>query len=137
MKSYKINYHRLQNLFQIKYYIVVIIIVCLLTFLIIISCFINVYQISSFYGIYNDNVLKIKINNKLSDILKNNQYIEYNNQKTTYKILQFGEYEIINNEIYQEVDMTIDGNFVNNEVGLVKFYYNKQKIIEYILELFK
>lgn len=137
MKYFKINYNKLQNLSQIKYYIVVLIILMLLVLLIIISCFVSVYQNVSFYGVYNENVLKIKINNKLSDTLKNNQYIEFNGKKTTYKILNFREYEIIDNEIYQYVDLIIDGNFYNNEVGLVILRYDKKKIINYILKLFK
>jgi len=137
MKCFKVNYNKLQNMHQIKYFVVIISILLLLIVLIILSCFINAYQSVSFYGIYNDNILKIKINNKLSDTLKNNQYIEFNEHKTKYKMIDFGEYEIIDNEIYQEVDLFVDNYFIDNEVGIVKLRYNKQKIINYIFELFK
>jgi len=137
MEYFRINYNKLQNLSQKKYYIVIIIVFLSLLLLISISCVIDTYEKFSVYGVYNNNILKIKINNKLSDTLKNNQYIKFNEQKTTYKILSFGEYEIIDNEIYQEVNLAIDDNFINNEVGLVELYYDKKKIIKYILELFK
>lgn len=140
MKYFRINYDRLKNLEQINFYKIIIIIVINLIILLIVACNLSVYHKISFYGIYNDNILIIKINNKLSDIIKNNQYIKFNNKKTKYEIDTlngFGEYEIIDNEIYQIINLKVDTKFNNNEVGLVELYYNKQKIIKYIFESFK
>ena len=137
MEYFKINYDRLQNLHQIKYYKIIIIVLCLLSILVILGCFINISKKISFYGVYKDNVLKIQINSELSDILKNQKHIEFNDTKTAYKILRYGEYEIVDNKIYQEVDLAIEKNFSNNEVGLVELYYDKQTIIKYVFELFK
>lgn len=137
MEYFKINYHRLQNLSQVSFYKIIFVFLSSLALLLILSCFIGAYHKISFPGIYNDNILRIKVNNKLSDKLKKNQYIEFNNKKTSYKIVEFGEYEIIDEEIYQEIALTIDETFIDNEVGIVELYYDKEKIIKHILELFK
>lgn len=137
MKYFKVNYYKLQNLSQVNYCIIVIIIIFIFFILLLIASFTFVSNKTSFYGIYYDNILKIKINNKLSDTLKDNQYIIFNDKKTKYEILEYGAYEIINNEIYQEVSLTIEEDFINNEVGLVELYYDKKRVIKYIFELFK
>lgn len=137
MEYFKINYHRLQNLSQVSFYKIIFVFLSSLALLLILSCFISAYHKISFPGFYNDNILRIKVNNKLSDKLKENQYIEFNNKKTSYKIVEFGEYEIIDEEIYQEIALTIDETFIDNEVGIVELYYDKEKIIKHILELFK
>lgn len=137
MEYFKINYNKLQNLHQIKFYIVIIIIIVILMFLIVTACFMSTTKKISLYGYYNEGVLKVKINNKLSDILKNNKTLEFNNHKISYKELSYGEYEILENEIYQEVDIAIEKKFLNNEIGTVEIHYDKQKVIKYIFDLFK
>lgn len=140
MKYFRINYERLRNLEQINFYKIIIIIIISLIFLVIVACNVSIYHKISFYGIYSDNILTIKINNKLSDTIKKGQYIKFNGVKTKYKIdtlTGYGEYEIIDNEIYQVINLKVDTEFYNNEVGLVELYYNKQKIIKYIFESFK
>lgn len=137
MEYFKINYYKLQNLSQLNFYKIIIFIILNLLILLIMGYFMSTYDKVSFSAIYNNNILTIKINNKLSDTLKNNKYIVFNDVKTKYKILEYGEYEIIGNEIYQEVNLSVDKEFINNEVGIVELYYDKQKIIKYIFELFK
>lgn len=137
MEYFKINYDRLENLKQKKFYIFVMLIVIILLTLLIIACFIKIPSKVKFSGIYYDNILTIKINTKLSDDLKNNKYIIFNDQKTKYKIESYQETEIIDNEIYQEINLTIEKKFKNNEVGIVELHYDKQKLIEYIFDLFK
>jgi len=137
MNNFKVNYYKLQNLYQIKYYKFIILIFILLSMLIFISCFMTTYHKVSFPGIFNNGILNIKINKKLSDILKNKHNLKFNNKKTTYEILSYGDYEIVDNEIYQEVSLAIEEKFINNEVGIVELYYDKEKVVEYILKLFK
>jgi len=137
MEYFKINYYRLKNINQIKFFQIVFVLIIIFIILIILSFNKNIQSKVSFSGIYNDNILKIKINNKLSDILNDNEYIVFNNVKTTYGILDYGEYEIIDNEIYQIVNLTVDEKYKDNEVGIVELYYNKQKIFDFILDLFK
>lgn len=137
MEYFKINYYKLQNLSQLNFYKIIIFIILNILILLIVGCFISIYNKASFSAIYNNNILTIKINNKLSDTLKNNKYIVFNDVKTGYEILEYGEYEIIGNEIYQKVNLSVDKEFINNEVGIVELYYNKQRIIKYIFELFK
>lgn len=137
MDYFRINYNRLENLKQINFYKVISAIILSLTILVVLACFIKISNKETFSGIYQEGKLTIKINTKLSDTLKNNKYVFFNDEKVRYKVQSFGEIEIIDNEIYQEATLTIDKKFVNNEVGLVELYYDKQKLIKYIFELFK
>ena len=137
MDYFRINYKKLENLHQIHYFVFVGIIFILFTILLLISYFKYTYKLETFYGMYSDNVLKFKINTKLSDILKNNKKIIFNDKEVSYKLVSFEDYEIIDNEVYQTVKLELDGWFLNNEVGLIKLYYDKQKIITYIFDLFK
>lgn len=137
MKYFNVNYDKLRNLRQIKLNHFFIIFV--LSFLILIVISINTYKLKiiTLYGIYNDNILTIKINKKLSDIFKNCEYIEFNNEKINYELFEYGNYEIIDNEIYQELKITVDETFLNNDIGIVKIHYDKKRLIMYILDLFK
>ena len=137
MEYFKINYNKLQNLHQLKYFIVITIILVLFILLLILSFLKSIYKVETLVGIYTDNILKIKINITFSDTLKNNKYITFNDKKTKYEIIGFEDYEIIDNEVYQIVDLKVDGDFYQNEVGIVKLYYDREKIITYVLDLFK
>jgi len=122
---------------EIKYYKFIIFIIIISIVLIIVSLFTYTSKQISFYGIYNDKNIHIKFNTKLSDKIKNNEYLKFNNIKTKYSILEFGDYEIIDNEIYQNIILTVDNDFINNEVGLIELSYDNEKTINYILDLFK
>lgn len=137
MKYFKINYCKLQNLTQINYYLVVFVIIILMFILLLVASLTTISIKEDFYGIYVDNVLNIKINVKLSDKFKSKEHIIFNNKKTKYKVVEFNEFEIVNNEIYQNITLTLDEEFKNNEVGLVELYYDKKSILKYIFELFK
>lgn len=137
MNYFKINYEKLQNLNQKRFYILIIFIIFIFILIILICHFVNVNQKLAFYGICNDNTLTLKINNKLSDTLKNNSYLNFNKRKIKYKILNYGRYEIIDNEIFQEINLTIENEVINNEVGKVEINYNKEKLIKFIFDLFK
>ena len=137
MDYYKINYKKLENMYQIKYYIFIIVVIILIFCLLIISYFTYAYKEETFYGIYNDNILSFKINNKLSDLFKEQNIVSFNNKVINYKIVGFSDYEIIDNEIYEKIELEVDKEFYQNEFGKVKIYFDKKRIIFHILELFK
>jgi len=137
MSYFKINYDKLKNLNQTKYHIFIGILISIILLIILISFFININKKITLYGICNDNILTLKINSKLSDNFKNNSHIKFNNKKLKYTILNYGKYEIIDNEIYQEINLTIENKLIDNEVGKVELYYNKEKLIKFIFKLFK
>ena len=130
MDYFKINYNKLENLRQINYYKFIIGMLIIIFVLFILGLKINTYHKLQTYGIYSNNSLQIKIESRLSDEMKNSEYIVFNDKKTKLK-------EIINNNIYQEITIIMDEKFYNNEIGLVEFYYGKESIFNYILDLFK
>ena len=137
MDYFKINYNKLENLRQINYYKFIIGMLIIIFVLFILGLKINTYHKLQTYGIYSNNSLQIKIESRLSDEMKNSEYIVFNDKKTKFKIFEYGNYEIINNNIYQEITIIMDEKFYNNEIGLVEFYYGKESIFNYILDLFK
>jgi hypothetical protein len=137
MDYYKINYKKLENIHQIRYSFFIGVFILIITIIVILSFINYAYDIEEFYGIYNDNILTFKINTKLSDKLKKENILSFNNKEVNYKILEFKDYEIINNEIYEIVELKIDGDFYQNEVGIIKIYFDKKRIIFHILDLFK
>ncbi len=137
MDYYQINYKKLENIHQIRYSFFIGVFILIITIIVILSFINYAYDIEEFYGIYNDNILTFKINTKLSDKLKKENILSFNNKEVNYKILEFKDYEIINNEIYEIVELKIDGDFYQNEVGIIKIYFDKKRIIFHILDLFK
>lgn len=137
MDYFRINYNKLENLKQINFYKVIILILCIFILLIFLSSNIKTSKSYEVYGIYKDNILTIKLNVKLSDKIKSNEYIIFNNKKTNFKINNYGEFEIINNEIYQELKLILDEKFYDNEVGVAILHYDKKSIFKHILDLFK
>lgn len=137
MDYYQINYKKLENIHQIRYSFFIGVFILIITIIVILSFINYAYDIEEFYGIYNDNILTFKINTELSDKLKKENILSFNNKEVNYKILEFKDYEIINNEIYEIVELKIDGDFYQNEVGIIKIYFDKKRIIFHILDLFK
>lgn len=137
MDYFKVNYHRLANLNQIKYFYFVIFVLILIFVIIFFSFKIRVSKVLNSYGIYHDGVLTIKIQNKLSDIIINNNMLSFDNKDTKYLIQDFGDYEIINDDIYQEINLIVDEKFYENEIGVVKVRYEERRIIKHILKLLK
>ena len=135
--AYKINYEKLRNLKQTNYFLIVIFAIFIFLFLFLFSYFINIKNKIVCLGIYQDNILTIQINDELSDKIKNNNVLYFNNSKMTYKINNFSDYYIENNNVYQNIELIVDKELYNNEVGKVEFNYNKVKLINYIFTLFK
>lgn len=137
MDYFKINYNKLENIPEIKYYKIIILIVLLFIFLILLASKVEIFEKFESYGIYSNNTLTVKINSKLSDNLKKSEYIIFNDLKFELNILEYGNYEIIDNDVYQEIKIYVDGNFYDNEVGIIEFYYNKENALRFIWNLFK
>lgn len=137
MKYFDINYDRLKKLKQTNFFNIIIIIIILIISLLLFSCFKYINKKISCYGIFNNNVLTIQINSDLSDIIKNGSTLFINNEEITYKILNFEEYQIIENNVLQTINLTIDKKLYQNEINKITFYYDKEKLIKFIFELFK
>ena len=105
--------------------------------MIFLSFFIKVKRSITYYGIINDGVLNIKIENTLSDKIKKGNTLKFKDTVMHYKVESFNDYEIINNLIYESISLKLDGNYYNNEVGKVTFYYNEETLGKYVLDLFK
>ena len=137
MDYFKVNYDKLRNLKETKYYLLIIIIIILFLICLVASCFIRVSKMVTCYGVINDGVLKIVIDNRLSDTLKNNNTLKFNNTYLNYEILKYGNYEVVNGNFIIEVALKVDGVHYENEIGNVTIYYDGQRLCKYILELFK
>lgn len=137
MNYFKINYNKLENIPERKYFKLIIVFTLLICIILFTISKQKMNEKFETYGIYTDNSLTININNKLSDKLKVSEYLVFNNTKTKFEIVDYGSYELINNEIYQEVTITMDKYFYQNEVGIVTFYYDKKTILQYIIGLFR
>ena len=137
MRTYITNYERLKNLKQRKYYLIIILVSITTTSFLISSLFIPISKKITTYGIYEDEVLKININNELSDKIRKNNTLIFNGTKVSYQSVYVNNYEVIDNKIYLNLWLTVDKKFYDNEVGEVTLCYDKEKLIKYIFELFK
>lgn len=136
MNLFNINYDKLSNLKQINFKVLILIVIFSLFVLIFISFKIDIYNIGEFYGIYKNNKLNVQIDRKLSENIHNVDYIIFKKEKILIKNIDFINYEVIDNNIVENIELKLDKGLFDNEVGIVKFYYGKQKLINYILELF-
>lgn len=137
MNLFKMNYNKLFNLKQLNFNLVIYGTIIFLGIVCLISFYIEVYQIDEFYGIYENNKLNVKISEKLSENIHDIDYIEFKNEKIKIKNIEFINYEIVDNSIFENIELEIDKKFLDNEIGKVKFYYGKQKLIKYIFDLFE
>ncbi len=136
MNYYKINYDKLLNIRQKKYFLGLMILIMIFTVSIIIISLIEFDSWNDVYGIYSNNRLHIKINKALSDVVKNNKSLVFNQKIVNYKIDKYLNDEIIDNYIYQNIDLIVDNNFAEDEIVLVSFK-SKKTLGKYIFELFK
>jgi len=135
MDYFKVNYNKLQYMPQLNFNKIIILLTISIVFLIVIALNLKIYHSFECYGVYSNNLLTIKINNELSDEIKNSKYITFNKVKTNFKINNYGKYEITNEKIYQEIELIIDEEFYDDEIGLVKFYYDKKNIFKFIFNI--
>lgn len=137
MNYFQVNYYRLRNLSQKHLFAIIILIIIIGIFILGFSYFKVVSRKYNCYGIYQNNLLNIKVMQDKIDIFKDNKKLIFNKKEVKYKINNMGEYELIDNKIYQNIYLTIDGDVYDNEVGEVEIYYRKEKLIKFIFELFK
>ncbi len=137
MKYFQVNYYRLRNLSQKHLFAIIILIIIIGIFILGFSYFKVVSRKYNCYGIYQNKLLNIKVMQDKIDIFKDNKKLIFNKKEVKYKIKNMGEYELIDNKIYQNIYLTIDGDVYDNEVGEVEVYYRKEKLIKFIFELFK
>lgn len=137
MNYFQVNYYRLRNLSQKHLFAIIILIIIIGIFILGFSYFKVVSRKYNCYGIYQNNLLNIKVMQDKIDIFKDNKKLIFNNKDVKYKINNMGDYELIDNKIYQNIYLTIDGDVYDNEVGEVEIYYRKEKLIKFIFELFK
>ena len=137
MNYFQVNYYRLRNLSQKHLFAIIILIIIIGIFILGFSYFKVVSRKYNCYGIYQNNLLNIKVMQDKIDIFKDNKKLIFNKKEVKYKINNMGEYELIDNKIYQNIYLTIDGDVYDNEVGEVEIYYHKEKLIKFIFELFK
>ncbi len=137
MDYLKINYYKLQHLKIKKYNLLIFLIIGLIIFSFI---YINQKEIPKrieSYGVYDGLVLKIIADKSLSEAITKNNSLTFKGKKVNYEIAEFGEYEMLNNTLYQEIDLIIDKDYNPNETGEVIVYFDQVKIRTFILELFK
>ena len=137
MNYFQVNYYRLRNLSQKHLFAIIILIIIIGIFILGFSYFKVVSRKYNCYGIYQNKLLNLKVMQDKIDIFKDNKELVFNNHQVAYKIKNMGEYELIDNKIYQNIYLTIDGDVYDNEVGEVEIYYRKEKLIKFIFELFK
>lgn len=137
MNYYNVNYESLKRIKVTKYFTFLVII-----FLILIGLFLYLKKmqiISNYeiYGIYENDMLHLKIHSNLSDKLNKCQYVIFQDKKVKITNLTFNDYEFINEEIFQTVYLTLNEKFKQNEIGIVKIPMQEKNAFDYILELFK
>lgn len=137
MNYCNVNYESLKRIKVTKYFTFLVIV-----FLILIGLFLYLKKIQitsnyEVYGIYENDMLHVKIHSNLSDKLNKCRYIIFQDKKVEITNLNFYDYEFINEEIYQSVLLTLDAKFKQNEIGIVKIPMQEKNVFDYILELFK
>ena len=137
MHDFNINYDKLKRLNIIKFHRLIYLLIIIIGVLIFLACHISIDRKIKTLGIMENDVLKIVINENLSDKIKNNSRLIFNNKTMNYQIVGFGEYEINDKNIYEHIDLIVDRYVYQNEVGEVTIIYAREKIINYILDLFK
>ncbi len=137
MDYLKVNYYKLLHLKVKKHSLLILL---LLTILIFSIWYLNTHYITKrieSYGVYDGLVLKLVADKTLSEAITKGSKLSFKDKVVNYEVSEYGPYEMVNNTLYQEIDLILDDDYVDNEAGEVVVYYGKIKIITFILELFK
>lgn len=137
MDYFKVNYDKLKNMEVKDFYILIYVFIFICFYLLFLSCFLKVKVRVSCYGIIEDGLLKVGVSPLFSEKIKNGHQLKFKDTVTNYEIVKFGEYEIVDNNIIEEVYLKVDANYYDNEIGEVEIYYDEVKLCKYILDLFK
>ncbi len=127
---FNLNYQDLINLKSRKIFIIFIFLF-LIIILIILSFRFKVYSTHKYYGIVNSELIILNLPMLNSDTIKNGEFVKVEDENYNYEIISYGT--IIND--YQEVYIKVDNNdFKENEILTIDLYYDKERIIEKIIE---
>ncbi len=137
MNYCNVCYESLKNIKEIKYFRFLIIFLVILIGLILNVRDLVVTKNYETYGFYENNLLHLKITNILSDKLKEGNDIIFKDEFLKIDKIVYGNFEFINNDIYQDVYLTLNKEFYQNEVGVVKIRDDNFKLLKYIFELFR
>ncbi|MBQ6840622.1 MAG: hypothetical protein IJO63_00700 [Bacilli bacterium] len=91
----------------------------------------NVYQT---FSIYHDNLI-VSVPIKNSDAVINGEYLTIKNQAYKYRVREISDIKYENFQNYQDYIIDVDKKLQNNEVVEITFYYNKQKMIQKIIDI--
>lgn len=136
MNFYKINYDNIRNLKIINFGKLLYLLIIIILIIGYISFIYSVTKYVNSYGYIKEKNLYTKIIYNKTDDIKTSNYLLLNNKKYKIKEINILDYEIIDDNIYEDLMIVLDDS-LDNEVGLVKFIIKKEKIINYILDLFK
>ncbi len=104
---------------------------------IVLMCFIQSYDVSSFLYVYEKRFI-VTVPVEDSDYVINGDFVTVENHKYEYEISNISS--VMNDGMtnYQNITININGikEPINNQVGTISFYYNKEPIIKKILKVF-
>lgn len=98
------------------------------------SFFLQTYTSYYVRGIYQDYlIIEVPIEN--SDAVNKGEYLVIDDKIYSYKIAKTSELKNSNYINYQEYYINIDQIFRENEIVEITFYYNKQRMIQKIIDI--
>ncbi len=130
------NYNVLKNIREINYFKIILLVFIIIFISVLITMFIKINVSNTYSGIYNNNVINLKIErNQLSEIIKNKKLL-INKEEVLINNIEINNYEIIDDNIFGNILITVDKSFINNEILDIEVV-NKERLLYYILKLFK
>ena len=102
----------------------------------ILACALFTYDRYTTYGVVKNNIIAINSSANNSDAVIKGDYLLINNKKYIYKILTISDLQEEDYVNYQIFNIDIQANnFLENQVLTITFYYNKQRIIQKIINI--
>ena len=130
------NYNVLKNIRERDYFKIILLVFIIIFISALITIFIKINVSNTYSGIYNNNVINLKIErNQLSEIIKNKKLL-INKEEVLINNIEINNYEIIDDNIFGNILITVDKSFINNEILDIEVI-NKERLLYYILKLFK
>lgn len=118
-----------------KKYISIYLFVVLIISLLIISFKFTVYSTKSYNALFEKDNLTIILPYDDVENLKNSEYLMINEDKYDFEIISFSEVYSVGEYYYQTATFTVDEDFLENEIVEIKVFYNKDKMINKIIDL--
>ena len=128
----KYNYYNLNNIKPKFYLLGMLLILLIIVLIIILNC--KIYDSSTYYAVYQDGYLNINVMLDDTDTIIKGEYLKIENDKYNYNINKISELLVdnINYVNYQQFQIDIDKDFLENEIIKIIFLGNKQRIINKI-----